>query len=70
MEDEVAKKARGFVKDYFEGSFLEDVRAFAKDKLGAELYGFPFRWEDYDAFKPKIDEDYKKYQEDNSQPEK
>lgn len=66
MEDEVAKKARGFVKDYFEGSFLEDVRAFAKDKLGTELYGFPFRWEDYDAFKPKIDEAYKKYQEKNS----
>ena len=70
MEDEVSKKARGFAKKYFEGSFLDDVRAFAKDKLGTELYGFPFRWEDYDAFKPKIDEAYKKYQEDNSQPER
>ncbi len=66
MEDEVAKKARGFVKAYRDGSFLDDVRAFAKDKLGTELYGFPFRWEDYDAFKPKIDEAYKKYQEKNS----
>lgn len=70
MEDEVAKKARGFVKEYFESSFLDDVRAFANDKLGTVLYGFPFRWEDYDAFKPKIDEAYKKYQEDNSQPER
>ena len=70
MEDEVAKKACGFVKEYRAGSFLDDVRSFAKDDLGAELYGFPFRWEDYDAFKPKIDEAYKKYQEDNSQPEK
>lgn len=70
MEDEVSKKARGFAKEYFEDSFLDDVRTFAKDKLGTELYGFPFRWEDYDAFKPKIDEAYKKYQEDNSQPER
>ena len=70
MEDEVSKKARDFAKEYFEGSFLDDVRTFAKDKLGTELYGFPFRWEDYDAFKPKIDEAYKKYQEDNLQPER
>ena len=70
MEDEVAKKARGFVKEYFESSFLNDVRAFAKDKLGKELYGFPFRWEDYDSFKPQIDEAYKKYQEKNSGAEK
>lgn len=66
VEDEVCKKARGFVKEYRGGSFLDEVRAFAKDKLGTELYGFPFRWEDYDAFKPKIDEAYKKYQEKNS----
>ena len=64
MEDEVQKKARAFVKQYYEGSYRDELTSFAKEKLGAELYGFPFRWEDYDAFKPKIDEAYKKYQEE------
>jgi hypothetical protein len=64
MEDEVQKKARPFVKQYYEGSYRDELTSFAKEKLGAELYGFPFRWEDYDAFKPKIDEAYKKYQEE------
>ena len=25
------------------------------------MYGFPFRWEDYDIFKTNIDKAYKKY---------
>ena len=39
----------------------EEVEKFAKEKLGTELYGFPFRWEDYKAFKPNIDAAYEKY---------
>ena len=70
MEDEVKKKARGFVIEYFNGSYMDDVRAFAKENLNAELYGFPFRFEDYDSFKVKIDEAYAKYKEENEKPKK
>ena len=63
MEDEVKEKARAFVKEYFEGSYPDEVKAFAKEHLNAELYGFPFRWEDYEAFKPRIDEAYREYQQ-------
>lgn len=66
MEDSVKKKARAFVIEYFKGSYEDEVREFAKEKLNAELYGFPFRWEDYDAFKVHIDEAYKKYQSKSS----
>ena len=61
MEDEVKESARRFVKEYYEGAYREDVIKFAKDKLNAELYGFPFRWEDYDAFKVHIDEAFERY---------
>ena len=67
MEDEVKKKAREFVIVYFKGSYTDDVKAFAKEHLNAELYGFPFRFEDYDAFKVRIDEAYAKYKEENEQ---
>ena len=63
MEDEIKKKARAFVIGYFKSSYEDEVREFAKEKLNADLYGFPFRWEDYDAFKVHIDEAYAKYQE-------
>lgn len=59
MEDEVKEKARTFVKEYFKGSYPDEVKAFAKEHLNAELYGFPFRWEDYEAFKGRIDEAYR-----------
>lgn len=61
MEDEVKETARKFVKEYYNGKYLDEVKSFAKDKLGAELYGFPFRWEDYDEFKPVIDKAFKEY---------
>lgn len=61
MEDEVKESARRFVKEYYEGAYKEDVIKFAKDKLNAELYSFPFRWEDYDAFKVHIDEAFERY---------
>ena len=67
MEDEVKKKARGFVTEYYNGAYTDDVKAFAKEHLNAELYGFPFRFEDYDAFKVRIDEAYAKYKEENEQ---
>ena len=68
MEDEVKKKAREFVIEYFKGSYMDDVKAFAKEHLkNAELYGFPFRFEDYDVFKVRIDEAYAKYKEENEQ---
>ena len=70
MEDEVKKKARRFVIEYFKGAYMDDVRAFAKEHLNAELYGFPFRFEDYDIFKVRIDEAYAKYKEENEKPKK
>ena len=42
-------------------SYEDEVRKFAKENLNAELYGFPFRWEDYDAFKVHIDKAYAEY---------
>lgn len=61
MEDEVKKKARNFVKNYYEGAYENEVVSFAKDRLNSEIYGFPFRWEDYDEFKSRIDEAYQNY---------
>lgn len=61
MEDEVKKKARDFVIEYYRGSYDAEVRAFAREKLDSELYGFPFRWEDYDAFKENIDKAYEEF---------
>ena len=61
MEDEVKESARKFVKEYYKGAYLDEVRTFAKEKLGSQLYGFPFRWEDYDEFKVHIDESFEKY---------
>ena len=43
------------------GAYYPEVEAFAKEHLNAEMFGFPFRWEDYDAFKVHIDEAYSKY---------
>lgn len=43
------------------GSYLVDLEKFAKEELNSEIYGFKFRWEDYDKFKIHIDEAYKKY---------
>lgn len=63
MEDSVKKKARAFVIGYFKDSYEDEVRKFAKENLNAELYGFPFRWEDYDAFKVHIDKAYAEYLE-------
>lgn len=62
MEEEIKKKARDFVKTYYKESFEQELAEFAKETLGAELYGFPFRFEDYDAFKPNIDAAYERYQ--------
>jgi len=62
MEDEVKDPcAYIFVKDYYNGRYLEDVKDFAKEKLNSELYGFPFRWEDYDVFKGRIDKSFEIY---------
>ena len=63
MEDSVNKKARVFVIGYFKNAYENEVRKFAEEQLHAELYGFPFRWEDYDVFKVKIDEAYQKWTE-------
>lgn len=61
MEDEVKEKAREFVKEYYENTYRDEVKAFAKEHLNAELYGFPFRWEDYEIFKTRIDDAYREY---------
>ncbi|MBO4653341.1 MAG: hypothetical protein J5649_08510 [Lachnospiraceae bacterium] len=63
LEDEVKEKARAFVKEYYENTYRDEMKAFAKEHLNAELYGFPFRWEDYEVFKTRIDEAYRKYPE-------
>lgn len=60
-KDSVKKKARAFVIGYYKDFYENEVRKFAKEKLNSELYGFPFRWEDYDAFKVHIDEAYQKW---------
>lgn len=61
QEDEIKKKARAFVIGYFKGSYMDDLRTFAKEVLQSDIHGFPFRWEDYDAFKVHIDEAYAEY---------
>ncbi len=43
------------------GAYFAEVEAFAKERLNAPLLGFPFTWEDYDAFKGHIDEAFAKY---------
>ena len=43
------------------GAYYPELEAFVKEHLNAEMYGFPFRWEDYDIFKTNIDKAYKKY---------
>lgn len=42
------------------------MKAFAKEHLNAELYGFPFRWENYEVFKVNIDKAYEKYLSGNA----
>ncbi|MBR4812592.1 MAG: hypothetical protein IKZ69_01655, partial [Lachnospiraceae bacterium] len=64
MEDEVKEKARAFVKEYYENTYRDEVKAFVKEYLNAELYGFPFRWEDYEVFKCRIDAAYQEYQQE------
>ena len=44
------------------GAYFPEVEAFAAEHLHAEMFGFPFRWEDYDIFKAHIDRAYAKYQ--------
>lgn len=66
LKDEIKKKARSFVIEYFNGSYMDGLRAFAKEVLQAEIHGFPFRWEDYDAFKVYIDQAYAEYLKKNS----
>ena len=61
QEDEIKKKARAFVIGYFKGPYMDDLRTFAKEALQSDIHGFPFRWEDYDAFKVHIDEAYAEY---------
>ena len=61
LEDEIKKKARAFVKEYFEGAYMDELRAFAKETLQTEIHGFPFRFEDYDRFKVHIDAAYEAY---------
>lgn len=43
------------------GAYYPEVEAFAKEHLHSEMYGFPFRWEDYDCFKANIDSAWAKY---------
>ena len=43
------------------GAYFVEVEAFAKERLNAPILGFPFTWEDYDAFKGHIDEAFAKY---------
>ena len=43
------------------GAYYAEVETFAKERLNAPLLGFPFTWEDYDAFKGHIDEAFAKY---------
>ena len=43
------------------GAYFAEVETFAKERLNAPLLGFPFTWEDYDAFKGHIDEAFAKY---------
>lgn len=62
LDDEVKKKTRAFMKEYYQETYEQEVTAFAKAHLQTELYAFPFRWEDYDAFKHHIDEAYAAYQ--------
>lgn len=66
MEDEIKEKARPFIKEYYSAAYQDELKAFAKDHLNAELYGFPFRWEDYDAFKIHIDNAYQRATGDGS----
>lgn len=47
--------------DYI-GAYEAEVEQFAKEKLNSDIFGFPFRWEDYDEFKGHIDEAFVKYQ--------
>ena len=44
------------------GAYFVEVETFAKECLNAPILGFPFTWEDYDAFKGHINEAFKKYQ--------
>ena len=43
------------------GAYFVEVETFAKERLNAPILGFPFTWEDYDAFKGHIDEAFAKY---------
>lgn len=47
------------------GAYYPEVEAFAKEHLHAEMFGFPFRWEDYDCFKENIDNAYAKWLADS-----
>ena len=48
------------------GAYFPEVEAFAKEYLNAEMFGFRFRWEDYDVFKAHIDEAYARYKAKNA----
>ena len=61
FEGNIKEQALGFVKGYMNGTYFAEVETFAKEHLNAEMFGFPFRWEDYDIFKSHIDEAYAKF---------
>ena len=39
QEDEIKKKARAFVIEYLNGSYMDELRAFAQEKLQTEIHG-------------------------------
>lgn len=43
------------------GGLEVDVQDFARKQLNSDIYGFKFKWDDYDKFKVYIDTAYKKY---------
>ena len=51
------------------GAYYPEVEAFAREHLHAVMYGFPFRWEDYDVFKANIDAAWMKYSSRNTKQE-
>lgn len=63
-KDEVAEDVRDFVVKYFAGSFGADLAEFAKSELNSSVNNFAFKWEDYDKFKSRIDDAYKKFCEE------
>lgn len=51
-----------FVDAYYEENYMSDYSDFMEDKLDKPVLGTAFSWEDYNAFKPVLDNAYKSYQ--------